>query len=102
MGDAVELRLDRLVDLLIAMAETEHRRPAGTVEILLARRIIDVASLAIGHLGPLARLPGGGGLRDGGHGLPLFLYLVQRLPIPGECEESNRQQECPDRPDIGP
>src|SRR5690348_9359351 len=73
MGDAVELRLDGVVHFLIGMAQAIDRGSAGAVDILLARRVVEVAALAISDLGQVAGLPGrgeflGGLGLDGGHG----------------------------------
>src|SRR4029077_18842047 len=57
MGDAVELGLDGLVDLLIAMAEAEDGGPAGAVDILLAVGVVEIAALARGDLRQLRGRP---------------------------------------------
>ena len=67
MGDAVQLRLDRRIHFLIAMADAIDRRPAGAVDILLAVRIRQIAALGPHDFGqgPVELILAG---RAGGHG----------------------------------
>ena len=51
VGDAIELIIDRLIDLFIAVAEAVDRRPAGAVNVALARCIVEVRALAPGDPG---------------------------------------------------
>src|SRR3546814_21171013 len=53
--------------LLVTVAQAEHRRPAGAVDVLLPIGVVDVAALAPGDLGELGRLPCGNARGAVGH-----------------------------------
>src|SRR5690606_13954982 len=75
VSDAVELCLDGLVHLHVAVADAKHRRAARAVDILLPGGVVDVDALAPGDLWQFSRLPG---RRRGrvGHGTPLVEQIA--------------------------
>ena len=63
MGNAVQLRFDGFIHFRVRMPDAVNRRPAGTINILLAIDIMEIAALGPHDLGQ-----GTGGMNAGGQG----------------------------------
>ena len=55
MGDAIKLGFDCVVHFFIGVSEAVDRRAAGTIDILLAIHIVNIAALGPSYFGQVVR-----------------------------------------------